>query len=141
MAGVDPVLRRRLPEAEGSRGALPEGQQDGKGYAPSSASIPPAAAVVGLRERGVTVSGDDQTEARAALEGLAVKLLKTGERPTRRRAHPRPVHRQPVMATARAPVERGMARLKSWQIFRASRVSPNRVTIIIKAVLTLERQH
>ncbi|MFF3843453.1 integrase [Streptomyces sp. NPDC001930] len=77
-----------LPEAEGSRGALVafvswmlrEGQQNGKGYAPTSASTHLAAAVVGLRERGVTVSGDDQSEARTALEGLAVKLLKTGER-------------------------------------------------------------
>ncbi|MFB7191619.1 integrase [Streptomyces sp. NPDC056230] len=77
-----------LPELEGSRGALVafvtwmlrEGQQNGKGYAPSSASTHLAAAVVGLRERGVKVSGDDQAEARAALEGLAVKLLQVGER-------------------------------------------------------------
>jgi len=39
----------------------------------------------------------------------------------------------------RAPVERGMARLKSWQIFRRSRISPNRMSVIIKAVLTLEK--
>ncbi|MFC5799295.1 transposase [Streptomyces formicae] len=45
-----------------------------------------------------------------------------------------------ALAQARAPVERGMARLKSWQIFRRSRISPNRITIITKAVLTLERQ-
>ncbi|MFG2761643.1 integrase [Streptomyces wuyuanensis] len=78
----------RLPELESSRGSLVafvawmlrEGQQNGKGYAPSSASTHLAAAVVGLRERGVTVSGDDQAEARAALEGLAMKLLKAGER-------------------------------------------------------------
>ncbi|MFG3208083.1 integrase [Streptomyces sp. NPDC048192] len=77
-----------LPELEGSRGALVafvtwmlrEGQQNGKGYAPSSASTHLAAAVVGLRERGVKVSGDDQAEARVALEGLAVKLLQAGER-------------------------------------------------------------
>lgn len=77
-----------LPELEGSRGALVafvtwmlrEGQQNGKGYAPSSASTHLAAAVVGLRERGAKVSGDDQTEARTALEGLAVKLLQAGER-------------------------------------------------------------
>ncbi|MFF6888707.1 integrase [Streptomyces sp. NPDC012421] len=78
----------RLPELEGSRGSLVafvawmlrEGQQNGKGYAPSSASTHLAAAVVGLRQRGVTVSGDAQAEARADLEGLAVKLLQTGER-------------------------------------------------------------
>ncbi|MGC0407451.1 hypothetical protein RKD31_000694 [Streptomyces sp. SAI-163] len=38
-----------------------------------------------------------------------------------------------------------MARLKSWQIFRRSRISPNRISpnrmsVITKAVLTLERQ-
>ena len=31
-------------------------------------------------------------------------------------------------------------RLKSWRIFRRSRCSPNRMTSIAKAVLTLERQ-
>ncbi|MGW3341217.1 transposase [Streptomyces sp. NPDC001009] len=46
-----------------------------------------------------------------------------------------------TLAQARAPVERGMARLKSWQIFRRSRISPNRMTVIAKAVLTLEKQH
>jgi hypothetical protein len=46
-----------------------------------------------------------------------------------------------ALAQARAPVERGIARLKSWQIFRRSRISPNRMTVIAKAVLTLERQH
>ncbi|WP_037925232.1 transposase family protein, partial [Streptomyces violaceorubidus] len=35
-----------------------------------------------------------------------------------------------ALSTARAPVERGMARLKSWQIFRRSRVSPNRMSVI-----------
>ncbi|MFF9221483.1 site-specific integrase [Streptomyces viridosporus] len=77
-----------LPELEGSRGALVafvtwmlrEGPQNGTGYAPTSASTHLAATVVGLRERGVKVSGDDQAEARAALEGLAVKLLQSGER-------------------------------------------------------------
>jgi hypothetical protein len=44
------------------------------------------------------------------------------------------------LAQARAPVERGMARLKSWRIFRRSRVRPNRMTSIAAAVLTLERQ-
>ncbi|MFE2144217.1 transposase family protein [Streptomyces sp. NPDC059456] len=35
-----------------------------------------------------------------------------------------------ALAAARTPVERGMARLKSWQIFRRSRISPNRLTVI-----------
>jgi hypothetical protein len=30
-----------------------------------------------------------------------------------------------ALSAARAPVERGIARLKSWQIFRRSRISPN----------------
>ncbi|MGX1881795.1 transposase [Streptomyces sp. NPDC055287] len=45
-----------------------------------------------------------------------------------------------ALAQARAPVERGMAQLKSWRIFRRSRASPNRMTSIAAAVLTLERQ-
>ncbi|MFF7321178.1 transposase family protein [Streptomyces albogriseolus] len=45
-----------------------------------------------------------------------------------------------TLAAARAPVERGVARLKSWRIFRRSRCSPNRMTSIAKAVLTLEPQ-
>jgi hypothetical protein len=44
------------------------------------------------------------------------------------------------LSAARAPVERGVARLKSWRIFRESRCSPNRMSSIAKAVLTLERQ-
>ncbi|ANP56710.1 integrase [Streptomyces griseochromogenes] len=76
-----------LPEREDSRGALVafvtwrlrEGRQNGTGYASTSASTHLAAAVVGLRQRGVQVSGDDQAEARAALEGLTVKLLQAGE--------------------------------------------------------------
>lgn len=83
-----------LPEREGSRGALVafaawmlrEGQQNGTGYAASSASTHLAAAVVGLRQRGVAVSGDDQAAARKALEGLAVKLLQDGERRGRGKA-------------------------------------------------------
>jgi hypothetical protein len=41
------------------------------------------------------------------------------------------VNRAP--AQAGAPVERGVARLKSWRIFRRSRCSPNRMTSIAKA--------
>ncbi|MGW8763753.1 transposase family protein [Streptomyces sp. NPDC055815] len=43
-------------------------------------------------------------------------------------------------AAARAPVERGVASLKSWRIFRSARCSPNRMTAIAAAALTLERQ-
>jgi hypothetical protein len=44
-----------------------------------------------------------------------------------------------VLARTRAPVERGVARLTSWRIFRHARCSPNRMTSIAKAVLTLEQ--
>ncbi|MFG2640097.1 hypothetical protein ACGFYP_03830 [Streptomyces sp. NPDC048370] len=44
------------------------------------------AAVVGLRDRGVVVSGDDQAAARKAIEGLTVKLLQDGERRGRGKA-------------------------------------------------------
>ncbi|MEU7450145.1 IS5/IS1182 family transposase, partial [Streptomyces diastaticus] len=33
-----------------------------------------------------------------------------------------------------------IARLKSWRVFRRARCSPNRMTDISAAVLTLERQ-
>lgn len=46
-----------------------------------------------------------------------------------------------ALAASRAPVERGMERLKSCHIFRASRISLNRMMSIAKAVLSLERQH
>jgi len=45
-----------------------------------------------------------------------------------------------ALASSRAPVEQGMALLKSWRIFRRSRICPNRMTSVAKAVLTLERQ-
>ncbi|MBZ9593521.1 integrase [Streptomyces erythrochromogenes] len=77
-----------LPEREGSRGALVafvawmlrEGRQNGTGYAPSSADTHLAAVTIGLRQRGVAVSGDDQAAARKALAGLEVGLLRAGER-------------------------------------------------------------
>ncbi|GAA2482819.1 hypothetical protein GCM10010406_18870 [Streptomyces thermolineatus] len=45
-----------------------------------------------------------------------------------------------ALSAARAPVERGIARLKSWRILRHARCSPIRLTSIAAAVLTLERQ-
>ncbi|MFB6553250.1 transposase family protein [Streptomyces sp. NPDC056405] len=45
-----------------------------------------------------------------------------------------------ALSAARAPVERSVARLKSWRIFRRARCSPNRMTAIAAAVLILERQ-
>lgn len=45
-----------------------------------------------------------------------------------------------ALSAARAPVERSIARLKSWRVFRRARCSPNRMTVIAAAILTLERQ-
>lgn len=45
-----------------------------------------------------------------------------------------------VTMSLRRPGKRGIARLKSWRIFRRSRRSPNRMSAISAAVLTLERQ-
>lgn len=44
-----------------------------------------------------------------------------------------------ALSAARAPVEHGVARLKSWRIFRKARCSPNRMSSIAAAILTLER--
>ncbi|GAA4149276.1 transposase family protein [Streptomyces tunisiensis] len=41
-----------------------------------------------------------------------------------------------ALSAARAPVERGVARLKSWRIFRRARCSPNRMSSIAAAVLS-----
>ncbi len=48
--------------------------------------------------------------------------------------------RNRALAATRTSVERGVARLKSWRIFRRSRCSPNRMTSTAKAVPTLELQ-
>ena len=45
-----------------------------------------------------------------------------------------------ALAQARTPVKRGIARLKSWRIFRRSRSSPHRMTSIAAAILTQERK-
>ena len=43
-----------------------------------------------------------------------------------------------ALSAARAPFERSVARLKSWRVFRRARCSPNRMTVIAAAVLTLD---
>ncbi|GAA3572340.1 hypothetical protein GCM10022295_62590 [Streptomyces osmaniensis] len=45
-----------------------------------------------------------------------------------------------ALSAARTPVERSVARLKSWRIFRKSWRSPNRMSSISATVRTLERQ-
>jgi integrase len=85
---------QQLPRLEGTRGALVayvawmlrQGQTNGRGYAPSSASTILAGTVVELRRRGVTVTRDDQADARKALDGLAIKLLQNKERRGRGKA-------------------------------------------------------
>jgi integrase len=88
-----------LPETEGSRGALvayvawllhqgrtTPGPNGTRGYAPTSAHSHLTAAVVGLRERGHTVTHEAHSEARARLEGIATQLAKQGERRGRGKA-------------------------------------------------------
>ncbi|MEU9482049.1 IS5/IS1182 family transposase, partial [Streptomyces sp. NPDC048191] len=43
-------------------------------------------------------------------------------------------------ARFRCPVERGVATVKRWRIFRHARCSPNRLASAARAILTLERQ-
>jgi hypothetical protein len=61
-------------------------------------------------------------------------------RPPRRELTPTQRTTNRALSAARAPVERGVARLKSWRIFRRARCSPNRLSSITAAVLSLERQ-
>ncbi|MEU5084582.1 MULTISPECIES: transposase [Streptomyces] len=56
------------------------------------------------------------------------------------RTHSDSAHDEPSVSAARAPVERGVARLKSWRVFRRARCSPNRLSSIAAAILTVERQ-
>lgn len=85
---------QNFPLTEGTRGSLVafavwmlrEGRQDGAGYAPTAAKTHLAATAVGLRQRGHPVSKDVFAEARDALDGLAVQLLKAGERRGRGKA-------------------------------------------------------
>ncbi|MFF3404576.1 transposase family protein, partial [Streptomyces sp. NPDC002659] len=42
-----------------------------------------------------------------------------------------------VHAALRAPVDRTIARIKQWRILRHPRISPNRLTSVAAAILTL----
>jgi DDE superfamily endonuclease/Helix-turn-helix of DDE superfamily endonuclease len=42
-----------------------------------------------------------------------------------------------VHAALRAPVERAISRIKAWRIFRHARISPNKLTSVAAAILTL----
>ncbi len=81
------------------------------------------------------------TGARAADRArFAVCSVVVSSPPAQRRTHTHRADGQPSLSAARAPVERGVARLKSWRIFRRARCSPTRLTMIAAAVLTLESQ-
>ncbi|MEV6423678.1 transposase family protein [Streptomyces sp. NPDC051662] len=90
--------------------------------------------IIRICERlGVPILADRAYQGGRPWVTTGLKRPRGGELPLTQRT----VNR--ALAAARAPVERGMARLKSWQIFRRSRIRPNRI-VIAKAVLILERQ-
>jgi integrase len=80
--------RTGIPEGTGTADVLTayaawllaQGKVNGTGYAPTSAEVHLTGAVVGLRERGHQVSKQAAADARTALDGLVVQLLKSGER-------------------------------------------------------------
>ncbi|MEU9979579.1 transposase family protein [Streptomyces sp. NPDC051014] len=92
------------------------------------------------RRQSYSGAGDRGTNAKRRPPSAARQAPPAKRRPPGGELTPteRTVNR--ALTVARAPVERGMARLKSWQAFRRSHVSPNRMSIITKAVLTLEKQ-
>ncbi|GLW73637.1 IS5 family transposase [Kitasatospora phosalacinea] len=61
-------------------------------------------------------------------------------RPARKELSPAQRSLNRAHARLRHPVERGVATLKRWRIFRHARCSPNWLTSAAKAVLTLELQ-
>ncbi|MGQ5597282.1 hypothetical protein ACUJ8N_28840 [Streptomyces sp. ESR1.13] len=40
----------------------------------------------------------------------------------------------------RAPVERGFAALKRWRVLDRVRISPNRITVLLHAILVIHRK-
>ncbi|MER7815485.1 transposase family protein [Streptomyces sp. NPDC096153] len=91
--------------------------------------------IIRICERqGVPVLADRAYQGAGAWVTTRLKRPPGGELSTTRRT----VNR--ALAQARAPVERAMARMKSWRIFRSSRCGPSRTTSIAAAILTLERQ-
>ncbi|MGC2997304.1 transposase family protein [Streptomyces sp. G35A] len=91
--------------------------------------------IIRIRGRqGVPVLAD-----RACI-GAGPRVTTPIRRPPRRELTPTRRTRNRALSAARAPVERGVAGLKSWRIFRRARCSPNRPSSIAATVLALERQ-
>ncbi|GAA2412260.1 hypothetical protein GCM10010420_46870 [Streptomyces glaucosporus] len=98
--------------------------------------MPPARThkIIRIRERqGVPVLAD------MAYTGAGNRVTTAERRPPNGELTPteRTVNR--ALSAARAPAERGIARLESWRIFRHARCSPNLMAVLAEAVLTLER--
>lgn len=83
--------------------------------------------IIRIRERqGVPVLGDRAYQGAGPWVTTALRPPPVGEllTPTQRISTGH--------SPARAPIERGMARLKSWQIFPRFRISPNRMPVIAR---------
>lgn len=85
------------------------------------------------KRQGVPIVADHTYVGVGSWTTTAIRRPPNGELTSTERTHTR------ALAQIRAPVEKGVARLKSWRIFRRSRCSPNRMTDIAAAVLALER--
>ncbi len=73
-----------------------------------------------------------------AYTGASSTVAVPTRRPPRKELSDRQRSLKRAHARLRHPVERGVATLKRWRIFRHARCSPNWLTSAAKAVLTLE---
>ncbi|MGW4724044.1 transposase family protein [Streptomyces sp. NPDC004291] len=101
----------------------------------TTARTHPIIRIIRIRERqGVPIVADP------AHQGAGPWLTTGIKRRPLKKPTPTQKTRNRALTATRTPLERGAARLKSWRIFRRNRCSPNRMTSIAKAVLTLEPQ-
>ncbi|MEV7003874.1 transposase family protein [Streptomyces sp. NPDC093982] len=70
---------------------------------------------------------------------MQAHLRVPGTRPRPRLRRQRSVNR--AHSRLRWPVERAIARIKTWRLLRKARTNPNKITSITKAILTLETHH